>query len=78
MVVGIGLFGTFTGFVANAFLSPKTSEEPSVREVGPEPTSAGPSPDVRARIEEIRVLLETRERTSAELLVNLALLEGSG
>jgi voltage-gated potassium channel len=37
IIVGVGLFGTITGFLANAFLSPKTPPEP-------EPVAAG-APD---------------------------------
>jgi voltage-gated potassium channel len=66
MIVGIGLFGTFTGFVANAFLAPPQPKQ--------EPASGG----VDARIAEITALLEQQERTSAQLRERLAGLEGSG
>lgn len=70
MIVGIGLFGTFTGFVANTFLAPsKSAKEPA-----PQPVAAS---DVHARIEEIRGLLEEQERTSAHLREQLELLAGS-
>jgi voltage-gated potassium channel len=71
MVVGIGLFGTFTGYVANAFLAPSNNEEPS--------PAAGLAGDggTRGRIEEIRSLLDAHDRTTAELRAQLAYLEGS-
>ncbi len=70
MIVGIGLFGTFTGFLANSFLSPSTPATPV-------PDTAGGDTDVQARIAEIRGLLEAQERTNAELREQLVLLEGS-
>ena len=71
MVLGIGLFGTFTGFVANAFLAPPKQQEPSAVA-----GSAGES-GMRGRIEEIRSLLDAQDRTTAELRTQLASLEGS-
>ncbi len=65
MIIGIGLFGTFTGFVANAFLAPGKPKQP-------QPGT------VEARIADIRTLLEQQEKTSAELREQLAALEGSG
>ena len=66
MIVGIGLFGTFTGFVANAFLAPGKAKT--------DPTTTGRE----GRIAEIRALLEKQEQTSAELRTQLEALEGSG
>ncbi len=71
LVVGIGRFGTFTGFVANAFLAPPKKEEPSAAA-----GSAGGG-GMRGRIEEIRSLLDAQDRTTAELRARLASLEGS-
>jgi voltage-gated potassium channel len=65
MIIGIGLFGTFTGFVANAFLSPGKKQAEEV----PVPGSTA------ARLEEIRALLDQQERTGAELRAKLAELD---
>jgi hypothetical protein len=64
MIVGIGLFGTFTGFVANAFLAPGKPKQP-------------PAGTREARLAEIRALIEKQEQTNAELKAQLAALEGS-
>jgi voltage-gated potassium channel len=53
MTVGVGLFGTLTGFLANAFISPSKED-----------TQATDEPDVRAELAEIRQLLQAlQERT---------------
>ena len=47
IIIGVGIFGTFTGYLANAFLSPRRraaeagSEPPAAASAGPEPTDAG-------------------------------------
>ena len=41
ILVGVGIFGTFTGYLANLFLSPKTPPEPEL--VVAEPTAGEPS-----------------------------------
>ena len=46
IIVGVGLFGTITGFLANAFLAPRTPKEPAAAEpatdgaTAPEPADA--------------------------------------
>jgi voltage-gated potassium channel len=70
IVVGIGLFGTFAGFVANAFLAPPKKEVPATTA-----ESTGEE-EMHSRIEEIRSLLDTQDRTTAELRAQLAALEG--
>jgi voltage-gated potassium channel len=61
MVVGIGLFGTFTGYLANAFLSPKKA---SLQPAAPE--------SVRGQVDEIRQQLEQHAQASAGLYEQLA------
>jgi voltage-gated potassium channel Kch len=51
MTVGVGLFGTLTGFLANAFVSPKQESTDSA-------AATDASADVRAELAEIRRLLE--------------------
>jgi voltage-gated potassium channel Kch len=61
MLVGIGLFGTFTSYLANAFLSPRRTKSPA-------PETGAP----RAELQEIQQRLEEQERASAELRARLA------
>jgi voltage-gated potassium channel len=69
LILGVGLFGTFTGFLANAFLARPT--EQSV-DSAPARAAAG-SP--RALIEEVRRELEAQETRSASLRSRLEELE---
>jgi voltage-gated potassium channel Kch len=60
LTIGVGLFGTFTAFIANLFLGPTETEKGE---------SAEGADDLRA-------LLDEHERTSARLRARLAELEG--
>lgn len=64
MTAGVGLFGTLSGFVANTFLTPRKKPEPPVAE----PTDAA---DPRAKLSEVRALLQAQEKASAELKAKL-------
>ena len=66
LILGVGLFGTFTGFLANAFLG-RPKEEPSGAEEG--------SP--KALIESVRRELDAQETSSATLRARLAELEAA-
>jgi hypothetical protein len=59
IVVGVGIFGTFTGYLATVFLSPKS----------PDAVSAGPSTDPlsAASVETLRGLLAESEAKMAEI-----------
>lgn len=57
MILGVGLFGVLTGFLANTFLSPRKEKE----EEKETPTGAS------MQIEEFRKLLEEQEKTNAVL-----------
>jgi voltage-gated potassium channel Kch len=62
MIAGVGLFGTLSGFLANTFLSPrKRREEPA-------PADAG---NPKARLAEIRRMLEAQEQAAADLKAKL-------
>ncbi|WP_026536755.1 ion transporter [Arthrobacter sp. 9MFCol3.1] len=63
IVVGVGIFGTFTGYLANFFLSPKKKD--SV----PPVTAADTSP---ATVERLRLSLEESEAKLAEIRKLLA------
>lgn len=60
MVCGVGIFSVFTGFIANSFLAPKKKEEESNGEI------AEPS-DPKAKIAEIKAMLEEQQKASSEL-----------
>jgi voltage-gated potassium channel len=60
MLIGIGLIGTFTGYLANAFLSPRPAATPSDAE------------DPRAQLEVVRRQLDENARAAAELQAKLS------
>jgi voltage-gated potassium channel len=60
MLIGIGLIGTFTGYLANAFLSPR-----------PAATSSD-ADDPRAQLEVVRHQLDENAREAAELQAKLS------
>ena len=59
IVVGVGIFGTFTGYLANLFLAPKPGD-------GPEPGQAAVD-DTRERVAQLRVLLAEQQAAVDEL-----------
>src|SRR5262245_19509468 len=61
MVVGIGIFGTFTGYLANAFLAPRKKE----------PVQAAPPEEIPSELDKIRVELDEHAQASAALQVRL-------
>jgi voltage-gated potassium channel len=64
MIAGVGLFGTLSGFLANTFLSPrKKKEEPAVAPAEPN--------DPKARLAEIRRMLDEQEKATADLKAKL-------
>jgi voltage-gated potassium channel len=65
LVAGVGLFGTFTGYLANAFLKPSEGERPAEQPVS----------DAQALVAEIRAELAAQEQRSAELRARLAQLD---
>ena len=62
LTVGVGLFATFSGFLANAFLAPKRRE---LAELPPD-------------IAEIHALLDQQEATAAQLRAKLEQLQAAG
>jgi voltage-gated potassium channel Kch len=59
MLIGIGLLGTFTGYLANAFLSPRSAGSPSDAD------------DPRAQLEVVRRQLDGNAREAADLQAKL-------
>jgi voltage-gated potassium channel len=70
MIIGVGLFSTFAGYLANAFLAPHGARK-RVREE----TAAEVSDPRAAALDEIRGLLEEQERVTGELRARLTDLE---
>jgi voltage-gated potassium channel len=60
MLIGIGLLGTFTGYLANAFLSPRAAATPSDLE------------DPRTQLEDVRRQLDENARAAAQLQAKLS------
>jgi voltage-gated potassium channel Kch len=60
MLIGIGLLGTFTGYLANAFLSPRPAATPSDLE------------DPRTQLEVVRRQLDENARAAAQLQAKLS------
>ncbi|MBK9739987.1 MAG: ion transporter [Actinobacteria bacterium] len=57
IVVGVGIFGTLTGYLANLFLSPPKSPE----------NEAGAVPDVQHRLDALKDLVTQQQKAIAEL-----------
>ena len=76
MTAGVGLFGTLSGFLANKLLTPPaeaaeaaTTAEPAV-DAEPAASAAG-SNDPKARIAELKRMLEAQEQAMADLRAKL-------
>jgi voltage-gated potassium channel len=67
MTIGVGLFSTFAGFLANAFLAPRRAKRAAAGASG-RPMSA-------EDLERLRTLVEEQERLTADLRSRLAELE---
>ena len=72
MILGVGLFGVLTGFLANAFLP---SDDAPSNEGQPELTVALPSDASSAPVEELRMLLFQQQQLNALLLERLSEIE---
>ena len=64
MTAGVGLFGTLAGFLSTKLLSPPAKKEPKAE-------TAANSSDPKARIEELRRMLDAQEKATADLRVKL-------
>ena len=70
MTIGVGLFGVITGYLANAFLNPKSAEqdEQEVVNVPPDTLQAG--------LQEIKRVILEQEQYTALLKKRLETIEG--
>jgi Co/Zn/Cd efflux system component len=71
IVIGVGIFGTFTGYLATVFLSPKISDQAAPIEPGEVSTEAGPEPSATT-VAELRSRLGESEAKLAEIRRMLA------
>ncbi len=65
MIAGVGLFGTLSGFLANQFLTPPAPKEAETPAEAPAPS------DPKARIAELKQMLEAQEQATADLRAKL-------
>ena len=67
MTAGVGLFGTLSGFLANAFLSPQKKEEPAA--------ATPDANDPKAKLAELMRMIEAQEQSAADLKAKLGEIE---
>jgi hypothetical protein len=63
MTAGVGLFGTLSGFLANKFLTPPAPKNT--------PAEAAAPTDPKARIAELKQMIEAQEKATADLRAKL-------
>ena len=63
IIVGVGIFGTFTGYLATVFLSPKATDAATVSDV----SATVPTEGNTASVEELRRRVEESEAKLAEI-----------
>jgi voltage-gated potassium channel len=68
MTAGVALFGTLTGYLANAFLAPPKKKAPE------EPTP-GPDEDAKLKLAELKQLVEVQKKAQAALESKIAEIE---
>lgn len=78
IVIGVGIFGTFTGFLANLFLAPRAGDEadtpvaatpePSSTTAAPAVTDAATTPEGADQIEELRSLVLRQQQAIDEMV----------
>jgi voltage-gated potassium channel len=64
MIAGVGLFGTLSGFLANQFLTPPAAKEEP-------PAVYADANDPKARIAELKQMLEAQEQATTDLRAKL-------
>ena len=70
MTIGVGLFGVITGYLANAFLKPKSAEQSEQETVNTTPDN------LQAGLQEIKRILLEQEHYTAELKQRLEEIDG--
>ena len=67
IVLGVGIFGTLTGFLANAFIAPKKSAEDLAVEQSDAQQEVDRQEQLNAKVEELHRLLAEQQQTIARL-----------
>lgn len=67
IVIGVGIFGTFTGYLANFFLSPRRKQTADATAAAAAPVSAAQVGADASHDEQLRALLAQTEASAAEL-----------
>jgi voltage-gated potassium channel Kch len=70
MTIGVGLFGVLTGYLANAFLKPKSAEQSEQEAVNTTPAN------LQAGLQEIKRIILEQEQYTAELKMRLETIDG--
>lgn len=70
MTIGVGLFGVLTGYLANAFLKPKSTKQNQQEAVNTTPDN------LQAGLQEIKRILLEQEHSTAELKKRLEEIDG--
>jgi voltage-gated potassium channel len=65
IVIGVGIFGTFTGFLANLFLTPRSDDTTAG---GTDHTSSAATAPDDVRIEELRSLVVRQQQAIDEMV----------
>lgn len=67
IVLGVGIFGTLTGFLANAFIAPKKTDDDLAAEASAEQEEEDRRMEMHAKVDELHRLLAEQQQTIARL-----------
>ena len=67
IVLGVGIFGTLTGFLANAFIAPKKTEDEVAAETAAAEAEEDRELDLVTKVDELHRLLAEQQQTIARL-----------
>jgi voltage-gated potassium channel len=67
IVLGVGIFGTLTGYLANAFITPRKSAEELAAEEAAEEAELEREVDIATKVDDLHRMLAEQQRTIARL-----------
>lgn len=67
IVLGVGIFGTLTGFLANAFIAPRRTEEEAAAEEAAEEAEVEREVDIATKVDDLHRMLVQQQQTIARL-----------
>jgi voltage-gated potassium channel len=67
IVLGVGIFGTLTGFLANAFITPHKSEEEVAADNAAEQAEVEREVDIATKVDDLHRMLAEQQQTIARL-----------